>query len=228
MLRTVAPRLGGTAAARGAATGPAGARLSPPAINAYSGLRRLHILPAAAAVAARSWQVDGLSGQGRLAPPRCGEGGGLLALPGAEGVMLGLLPLIMCSCFSKYEWILGVCFVNASLFVGCSCHWHQPPPCLQAATPPRVCPHLCPGRRQAHQPERLYRCGLQATLHLWSALGQLHVWSAGHLQAATEEQPRLCPCPPMPNPLQRRHGRRSSPPQRWRGATASSRWSRST
>ncbi|KAL4458733.1 hypothetical protein ABPG75_013598 [Micractinium tetrahymenae] len=70
MLRTVAPRLGGTAAARGAATAPAAVRLSPPALNAYSGLRRLHVLPAAALVASRSWQADGLSQQGLLAPQR--------------------------------------------------------------------------------------------------------------------------------------------------------------
>lgn len=75
MLRSAAPRLGGTAAARSAATVPASVRLSPPAVHAYSGLRRLHMLPAAASVASRSWQPDGLSRQGLLAPQRCGEGG---------------------------------------------------------------------------------------------------------------------------------------------------------
>lgn len=75
MLRAVAPRLGGTAAARSAASGPAAVRLTVPVANAYSGLRRLHLLPAAASVASRSWQLDGLGRQGLLAPQRCAQGG---------------------------------------------------------------------------------------------------------------------------------------------------------
>ena len=62
-MRAMAPRLG--SAASSGSTAPT-ATAAAPRLTAYSGLRRLHSLPAAAVAASRAWQADALSRQAML------------------------------------------------------------------------------------------------------------------------------------------------------------------
>ena len=64
MVRAMAPRVGSAAASRGSGTAATTAAVPRPA--AYTGLRRLHALPAAAVAASHAWQGDALSRQALL------------------------------------------------------------------------------------------------------------------------------------------------------------------
>lgn len=71
MLRC-APRVGGGAAAAAARSGAAASLASPrPLPLSYSGMRRLHMLPAAAVAASQAWQAAGLARTSLLALQRC-------------------------------------------------------------------------------------------------------------------------------------------------------------